>query len=191
MDEYDKWKLQYYCRNLTDESEYKQLEFTPEELEANVDAWNQFFAGKGLSDPSTVKAVKDVISIIGRNIVYRSKDDQFYAPFYLRREAENPPLQKAEIMKKSDSGKAEYWSGDYAAKLSNPEEWPASIRSYTSCNSLKYGPDLFKYDDPAKLGLTYYKLSNFQIEAAKIAIEVIEYFKKLYGQDLPKQEEDK
>ena len=191
MDKLSKWRLESFCKDLEKTDEYGAVAFSPDELEANIDAWNQFFAEKGLSDPTTVKAVEAIINIIGRNIIYRSKDDQFYAHSYLERKADNPPLQKAQLRKKVEGTECELWTGQYIANLTDPEQWPGCIRDYTSCNAIEHGISLLEYGGPAKLGLTYYKLSNFQIEAAKIAIEVIEYFKKLYGQDLPKQEEDK
>lgn len=191
MDKSKKWKLESFYKDLAKDDAFESVGFTPEELEANIDAWNAFFAEKGLSDPTTVKAVQAVIDIIGRSIVYRSKDDQFYTPFYVERKATNPPLVKEKRMSKAMTGDFEYWSGAYTAKLANPDDWPNCVKDYTSCNAAKHGVGVFEHDGPASVGLAYYKLSNFQIEAAKIAMEVVEYFKKLYGQELPKQDQEK
>lgn len=185
MDPDSKWKLQSFIEELERGNDYAQVGFSIEELEENIDAWNKFFEKKGLSDPATIEVVRDIIGVVGHNIVYRSKDDQFYTRFYLDRHADNPPLLKKQLMQKSEDGQHEYWAGKYIAELASPEQWPDSVRDYTSCNIERYGIGVFEYEDPAKLGLTYFKISNFQIEAAKIALELVDYFEKLYGKPIP------
>ena len=183
----NKWRLESFIKDLVKSGEYELTGFTAEELEENINEWNKFFEEKRFTDHDVAEVVDHIIGVIGRNIVFKSRDDQFYAQFYVRREADNPPLLKKQLLKKVENHNAEYWTGKYVAELADPKNYPNCVRDYTSCNAIKYGTGVFDIKDPARLGLTYFKLSNFQIEAAKIAIELVEYFEKLYGVQIPEQ----
>lgn len=187
MEPYD-WEIRLFKEEL--QKSFKELRFSDAELRENIDAWNKFFESKGLGDPYKRKIAGEIIRIIQRSVIQGSKDNQFYSKFYPTRSPKNPPISASKIMAKEEhEGRTSEWfSGNYAAELADPNKWPDCVEDYSSCDSYD-NTHLFNYSEPADIGLSYMKMSVFQLAVGKIAIEILDLFKDLYGQDLPEPPE--
>ena len=169
---------------------YDNCEFSLEEMKKNQSEWDEFFIQQGLGNEINKKIAYYIFDIIRTNIIQGSRNDQFYTEHYPISTPDRIPL-----IEKAIGDPKDVWGSllfnKKAAALPAPKAWPHCIVDFSNSKSnIKEGSSdayigyTLSYDDPISIGMSYIKMSVFQLAVGNIAIELLNLFKTLYGEEV-------